>query len=411
MKIYQTLLFPLRGSGSGIYVDKLAQFLAKKGHQVNVLCSDHDPLEKVDDREYPVETILFNNGENENYDLDFNFPTFTTHPLSRETTFGSLSSAQRQAYVRVFRERIQQGVALLKPDVIHVHHGWVMAPAVAELGVPYVISLHGTERLGFEKYAEYRKIVLPGLHGARLVLALTERDREQAIQTYGLDPQKVVVVKSGIDTGMFRPLQVNKGRLLKGYGIHEAQRPVVFFGGKLTAIKGVDVLLEAARIYSRSAGRPITLIAGDGDARASLEKQAHALELEGVYFLGYQSQRHMVKLYNVADVVVLPSREDWFPLVAMEALACGTPVVASDVGGLRQLVNQQTGRLVTPDDPSALAEEVVALLQVGFKEKARGSAARHIRQNFSWENTVGSIEGVYGDLTGLRRPVRSARRT
>ena len=390
MRIYQLVIFPLQGSGSGVYVDKLAEFLRRRGRQVQVLCSDHYPPHRA----YPVEAVLFSNGQNQQFDLDFNFPAFTTHPVSRETTFGTLTQAQRQAYTQAFREKIERGIARLQPDVVHVHHGWVLASIVAEMNVPYVISLHGTEHLGFERYADYREAALRGLRGARRIIALTEENREQAIQTYSLDPHKVVVVKSGVDTDVFKSLPVDKS-WLKDYDIEAQDRPVVFFGGKLTAVKGVDVLLNAARTYSRISERPITLIAGEGNVRPQLERQARELGLDSVYFLGHQGVEQMARLFNVADVAVVPSRADWFPLVAMEALACGTPLIASNVGGLPQIVNEQIGSLVEPGDPIALAERITAFIQEKFKAKARDAAIAHIRKNFCWESTVSSIEQVY----------------
>jgi glycosyltransferase involved in cell wall biosynthesis len=390
MRIYQLVIFPLQGSGSGVYADKLAEFLHRRGHQVEVLCTDHQPPHRA----YPVEAVLFSNGQNQQFDLDFNFPAFTTHPASRETTFGTLTESQRQAYAQVFRQKIERGIAHLQPNIVHVHHGWVLASILAEMSAPYVISLHGTEHLGFERYAGYRALALRGLGNARRVIALTRENREQAIATYDLDPERVVVVRSGVDTDVFKPLAVDKS-WLKSYNIEAQDRPVVFFGGKLTAVKGVDVLLQAAHAYSRIAGRPITLIAGEGDVRQELERQAQELDLDSVYFLGHQGQEQMVRLFNVADVAVVPSRTDYFPLVAMEALACGTPLIASNVGGLSHIVNDQVGSVVEPGDPIALAEEITTFIQARFKAKAREAAAAHIRKNFNWENTVSSIERVY----------------
>jgi glycosyltransferase involved in cell wall biosynthesis len=151
------------------------------------------------------------------------------------------------------------------------------------------VSLHGTEQYGFDHYPDYRELALRGLRGARLLIALTERDREQAIETYAVDPRKVVVVKSGVDTSIFKPAAVDQAAVLGGYGV-PSNRPIVLFGGKLTAIKGIDVLLRAAAIYTRGASRPITLIVGDGDERSRLEQFAHGLGLEDIYFLGHQDQ-------------------------------------------------------------------------------------------------------------------------
>ncbi len=387
------LLFPLRGSGSGVYVDKLANGLARRGHSVNVLCCGHT----IPCRSYATSALLFrdDDGENETFDLDFNFPTFTTHPFSQETTFGTLTTAQRRTYLQAFRAKIIREVTAFDPDLIHVHHGWVIGHIVADLGIPYLVTLHGTEHLGFERYPDYQHMMLHGLREARLVVALTEEDRARAIAAYRLPPERVVVVSSGVDTEFFRPLDVDKAGLLKAYGIHRAERPVVLFGGKLTAIKGVDVLLRAAVRYSRLDRSPLTLIAGDGDARISLQAMAGELGLEAVHFLSHQSQAQMVRLYNVADVVVIPSFSESFPMVALEALACGTPVVASDVGGIRRVVVERTGYLVPPGDPVELGEKIVASLQGQFKERVGAIAVDHIQRHYRWSYTVDRVEAEY----------------
>ena len=95
--------FPLEGAGTGIYVDSLARSLVKKGHQVKVLSSGH----RLPDKSYPVEAVLFNNGENKEFDLDFDFPVFASHPLSKGQKFGELSKTQRQAYFQAFRAKIE----------------------------------------------------------------------------------------------------------------------------------------------------------------------------------------------------------------------------------------------------------------------------------------------------------------
>lgn len=392
MKILHILLFPLQGSGSGVYTDQLAETLARRGHQVRVLCCGH----AVPERPYPVAVLLFNNGTHQEYTLDFNFPAFTTHPASPTTTFGTLTAAQRAAYLAAFRTAIVQEVTAHPPDLVHVHHGWVIAPVVAELQLPYLISLHGTEYLGFFRYPWYQPWALRGLRGAWLVLAHTEADREAALLAYGLEPERVVVLPGGVDTAVFCPQPVDKAAVLGEYGIAATDRPVILYGGKLTAIKGVDSLLQAAQQYEASKADPLTLIAGDGDLRTELEQQARAGGLQAVHFLGHQSREQMIRLFNLADVVALPSRTESFPLVAMEAVACGTPLVASAVGGLLEIVRAPWGRLVPPDDPSALAAALLTMIQAGRAAAVRQAAAAYAAQHFSWETTVDRVEALYG---------------
>ena len=122
MKIYQMMHFPLKGAGTGIYVDTLARSLIKRGHEVRVLCCDHH----VPNKEYYAEAVLFNKGDSEKYDLGFDFPVFASHPLSKGKKFGELNHDQRKAYIQAFRRKIGQEISSFKPEIIHVHHGWVL---------------------------------------------------------------------------------------------------------------------------------------------------------------------------------------------------------------------------------------------------------------------------------------------
>jgi glycosyltransferase involved in cell wall biosynthesis len=388
--------FPLEGAGTGIYVDSLARSLVKKGHQAKVLCSGH----YVPDKSYPVDVVLFNSGENEEFDLDFDFPVFASHPLSEGARFGELSKVQREAYFQAFHRKIENGLSVFNPDIVHVHHGWVIASVLAEFDVPYVITLHGTEYYAFKDYRDYQEDVLRGIHGAEVIVALTEDERAKAIEAYGLDTREIIVIKSGTDTDMFKPLDVDKEQLLRSYSIKAVDRPVVFFGGRLTAQKGVDTLLRAASVYSKTNEKPITLIAGDGDLRNDLEKLAAELKLDGIYFLGTQSHEQMVKLFNIADVAAMPSIFEAFGLVALEALACGTPVIAGSVGGFGRIVNNEIGYLLKPGDYKTLAEKIAAFIRDGFKEKVGDKAVAYIRQNYSWDKTVRNIEKLYEQVLG-----------
>jgi glycosyltransferase involved in cell wall biosynthesis len=396
MKIYQMMHFPLAGAGTGIYVDTLAKSLAQKGRLVSVLCSDHHPPDKP----YPVQAVLFSSGENENFDLDFDIPVFASHSLSKGKKFGLLSETQRQAYVQSFRSKIEGGLSKFRPDIVHVHHGWVIASILEEFDVPYVITLHGTEYHAFKDYKDYREDVLRGIHGAQIVVALTEDERNRAIDAYGLDPHRITIITSGTDTAVFKPIDVDRKSLLRNYSIDAGDRPVVFFGGRLTDQKGVDTLLRAASIYSKTDGKPITLIAGDGNIREDLEQLAEELKLDSVYFLGAQSHEQMVKLFNVADVAAMPSIFEAFGLVSLEALACGTPVIAGNVGGFSKIVNNEIGYLMKPGDYETLAGKITTFIRDGFKEKVRDKAAAYIRQNYSWDKTVESIEKLYEQVLG-----------
>jgi glycosyltransferase involved in cell wall biosynthesis len=394
MKIYQMLHFPLRGAGTGIFVDNLTKYLIKRGNEIKVLCCDH----YLPRKEYPVEAVLFSNGKNQTFDLDFDFPVFASHPLSQGSTFGELSRAQFQAYLQVLRNKIRKEILVFKPDIIHVYHGWVIAYILAEFDVPYIVSLHGTEYHAFKRYDSYQKLASQGICGARLIIALTDEEKKQAIHAYGIDPQKVVIIPLAVNTDVFKPLEFDRETVLKNFSMEAANRPIVFFGGRLTAQKGVAILIKAAEIYSQHDPKPLTLIAGDGDLREELIQLTREFKLDSVHFIGNLDQQQMVMLYNVADIVVIPSIFEPLPLSAMEALACGTPVAASNIGGLRQIINSEVGFLVEPGDYRGFAEKIALAIKNTFKGKVREKAVARIRQNYDFETIAADIEKIYQGL-------------
>src|SRR5579883_570977 len=275
-RIYQLLHFPLRGAGAGIYALNLAERLTARGFEVRTLRADHSPAAAAP----PGDVVLFRGeGDEGPADLDFDFPVFASHPESSGSTFGELTDAQYARYRHVFRAKIERGIEQFRPDVIHVHHGWVIASIVADLGVPYVVTLHGSERQAYASFPAYRDETLRGLTAARRVTAVSAEVAEHAVRTYGLPPASVTVVPSGVNTAMFRPLAVDRGAALAQLGVLDTGGPIVLFAGRLIPIKGVDVLLRAAARYERLSQRPITLVAGAGSEAGALQDLAYALGL------------------------------------------------------------------------------------------------------------------------------------
>ena len=126
-----------------------------------------------------------------------------------------------------------------------------------------------------------------------------------------------------------------------------------------------------------------------------LEKLKDFLKLKRTFFLGHLNQDQLVDLYNIADVSTVPSRSEPFGLVAIEALACGTPVIGTNQGGLPDFINEDIGTLVDVEDDIALAEAIMNELVRPDKKERRKRAHEYAVNNFSWENTIKEVEKIY----------------
>ena len=155
------------------------------------------------------------------------------------------------------------------------------------------------------------------------------------------------------------------------------------------------MLLRAARIYEQHLGGVMTVLAGDGQLWDEMHAMRDDLGLRGVHFLGHQSQGRVARIYNAADVSVVPSRFEAFGLVAVEALACGTPVVATNGGGLPDFINDEVGALVPVDDPDALAAAIISEIEQNTKQTKGPRANQYAYQNFTWKTQVAMMIDLY----------------
>ena len=296
---------------------------------------------------------------------------------------------------------------------VHSHY-WLTVDVAAELAhrlqIPWLHTAHtlaavkgeygfdgdGPERLLAEKQAVSR--------GARLV-ANTPGEAQALRRLYGAHPEQVVVAPPGVDLVRFQPRDPDRLR----HRLKLAGRKVVLFAGRLEPLKGPDTLLEAfaALMKREELSAPMQLlfvgdVSSDGaqvDERGALEARVRELRLsDHVCFLGAQPQDRLALLYCLADVVVVPSHTESFGLVALEAQACGTPVVAASVGGLRDVVaHGRTGYLVDGHNPADYAEAIARILVAPeVAELPMGLAAWRRAQSFTWERTVDLLLPEYG---------------
>jgi phosphatidyl-myo-inositol dimannoside synthase len=240
----------------------------------------------------------------------------------------------------------------LRPDVIHAH--WWLPSGLAALatrGVPLVITLHGSD-VGLAQHAGVGALARAVASRAAFVAAVSEPLLQEARAALRLDPERSGVVRM--------PIAVNSAHHTEPPRDAPPWRLVAV--GRASPEKGFDVLLDAVHIARRD-GADVTLdIIGDGPDRAALEARSAQLGLAGaVRFLGQLPRAALYERMATAHAVVVPSRREGLGLVAAEALALGRPVIASDVGGLPEVVTAGTGMLVPPGDAAALAHALRSL--------------------------------------------------
>lgn len=387
--------FPLEGSGSGVYTNNLARELSEMGHTVRVVFPE---IEQVSYEGFESRVIMFKGPDTKNPEFDFNFPCFTSHPRSVKTYY-ELTQSEIEAYVQKFVDITKEEVEAFKPDLIHAQHLWVTPYAASLTDVPYVITAHGTDLKGFVKDERYHKYALEGAAKASKIITISEQVDREVTELYGVPEEKKQLVQNGYDENLFKVKNLDTVTVLNDFNLSDEPDHIVSFAGKLTHFKGVDVLLKAVKIYDEAVeGTVLTLIAGNGELYEELNLMKQSLKLENVRFLGHINQTQLVDLYNIADVSTVPSRTEPFGLVAIEALACGTPVVGTNQGGLPDFLIDEVGTLVPVEDDLALADAITAELNNKEKKKRALRAAEYALKNFSWKRSIGVVEKIYKDV-------------
>jgi len=235
---------------------------------------------------------------------------------------------------------------------------------------------------------------------ADLLIASTTDEADDLIRSYKADPERVYVVAPGIDLATFQPLDRADARRKVGYGPGR----LLLFVGRLERLKGVETAIRALALLRDRAHDDLRLIVlgedvidGDESEKERLKGVASALSVrDRVDFLGSVAHHELPYFYAAADVCVMPSYSESFGLVALEAQACGRPVVASGVSGLRSVVRDEvSGYLIDGHDPAAYAERIGRLLADPELAQQMGRRGRLLAQRFSWTRTADRLEGLF----------------
>ena len=385
--------FPLAGSGSGTYTRNIAVHLMKKGHGISLIMPENTTrfgsLPGVG--MYPV---FFSYDEMIGDALPFNFPCFTTHPRSTMTFF-DLTDSQLEAYMSAFRKTLDKAIAEFKPDIIHAQHIWLLAWLAGQTDIPYVVTAHGTDLMGYQRSHRFKHYADEAALKAKRIITISNDNNDLVHELFPDCKDRTVFMRNGYDPERFFPEPISEEQVSALFNIRLKQR-LVLFVGKLAYFKGIDVLIDAASLYEcEHPGEIVTIIAGDGELSYQLQKQAEGHGLKGVYFLGHLDISQLRELYSAADVCVVPSRREPFGLVAVEALACGSVVVATNQGGLPDIINDEVGALVDVDDAFGLSTAIQRELYRPDRVERGKRAARYAFGKYAQDSLMDALIEIY----------------
>jgi D-inositol-3-phosphate glycosyltransferase len=400
------------GGGMNVYVRELSAALARDGVRCEVFTRAWNP-------DQPAVVSVE--------------PGFRVHHVPA----GPLASVPKESLPDLVDE-FTKGVAArigtsgtLGTDAIHANY-WLSGVAghalKHDLGVPLVSTFHTLDRVKAEASAE-ELVAAEAARRARAesqvigcsdaVLASCSVEADQLVELYGASPARIEIVAPGVDRAFFSPGEYRQARRAIGYRPDAA---LLLFVGRIQPLKGLDMAVGAlARLvhgdlrggrYQRLGGRSrladasLLVVGGPsgphGDEELDrIRRLIDDLDLrDRVRFVPPQGHEMLSTFYRAADVAVVPSRSESFGLVALEAAACGVPVVASAVGGLTTLVDHgRTGYLVEERDPAMYATRVASILADPGLAACMGAAASRQASAYTWTAAAIRLSRLYRELT------------
>jgi D-inositol-3-phosphate glycosyltransferase len=383
--------------GMNVYVRELSRELGRGSMYVDIFTRRSDPslppIQHVSER-----TRLIH------------IPAGPATPLPPSELYPYVDDFARR--VARFAERSEHGY-----DMLHSHY-WLSGAAglmlSREWDVPHVTMFHTVERLKSQQYggaSDSRQSAIRAEQEGRIAAGVdcitvsTEQEGEQLSRLYGLPASRMHVIPCGVDLEAFTPGTPGERRAARA-ALGSDRAPTLLFVGRLDPIKGIDLLLES--VAAMHVPARLIVVGGNPDGDPEVERLravAVGLGLAGrVTFPGAVAQRDLPRYYRGADALVVTSRYESFGLAAVEALACGTPVVAAQVGGLPSIVCEgENGLLLRWRCPGAFAEQLDMLLEDDALRARLAARARPSVERFGWEHIGDEVRGVYQELTTAAR--------
>ncbi len=393
--------------GMNVYILRVAQLLAKQGIEVDVFTRNRGDGPAAEQIGEGARLIRVQAGPGEpvpKEDLPALLPQFLENVLHRATQ----DRAERRHHPY---------------DVVHSHYwlsGWVGERTKEIWGAPLVASFHTLGKVkNFSLAVGDRpepRVRLDGerstIMGADRILAPTPVEAAHLVGLYGADPERIRIVPPGVDRALFVP----KDRAEARSRLHLTNARLLLFVGRLQPLKGPDIairsLAEAVARAPELTRDAMLAVVGGPTGAIPHDEVVHLMQLaaaagvgDRVVFFPPQPHQRLVDFYAGAEAVLVPSRSESFGLVALEAQACGTPVIAAAVGGLRYSVaDGVSGYLVEGHDPADYADRIIRLLADPVEAARLSVAAAAHASGFSWESTAAGIRDVYLELARRAGP-------
>jgi len=370
--------------GMSVYIRELCRELGRQGHLVDIYTRAHEPIhDQIVELGKNARLIHLRAGQEEE--------------IEKLAIYPHLAEFARE--VENFRKH--NG---LHYDLIHSHYwlsGWIGKWMQRWWDIPHITMLH---TLGAVKNAIGIGMNEPDLRinsekalvrDCNRIIAPTEREKEYLIHYYDASPKAITVIPCGVNLELFRSVEKEIARNYLGLD----GKGIILFVGRIVPLKGIDKLLMAMTYLENGQRLKLLVIGGDEycqDEMKRLKSLAQSLQIhDSVSFLGLVKHEELPYFYSAADLCVLPSYYESFGLVALESLACGTPVVVTKVGGLESVIRQgDTGYVVLDNTPFRLANKMALLLSMSNKKEAISSIRASVTK-FSWSRIAEAIVNEY----------------
>jgi glycosyltransferase involved in cell wall biosynthesis len=297
--------------------------------------------------------------------------------------------------------------AVKSSSIIHAHgHPYLSSLIAAKLAKrykkPFVLTQHNTfiDYNGIWDYVEKVNDLAVGkqnLKAADKIIVISNATKNYVLRL-GAEEEKVEVIYNGVDLDRFKPIAAAGAKVRKKLGI-ATDAVVAATVRRLVFKNGIDTLLESARITVQKNPNLVYLVIGKGPDFNDVKAKVLQLGIEKNFVLaGFVSDKDLPSYYNAADFFVLPSKSgEGLPLVALEAMACGLPLVATDVGGIKEVMISGYCRVVRPNDPKAMAEASLEFACMNL-EALRGNLRKVMSEKYSWDVNVGKLAKVYEEI-------------